>query len=112
MKLSWRGARCGAMAKAPGGSWFFPPLFHVYDGGIFCISSECMRIAEIATLYESVPPKFYGGTERIVSYLTEELVKLGHEVTLFASGDSVTKAHLVPSSELALRLDERSIDPA
>lgn len=53
-----------------------------------------MRIAQIAPLYESVPPKLYGGTERVVSYLTEELVRLGHEVTLFASGDSVTNAHL------------------
>jgi glycosyltransferase involved in cell wall biosynthesis len=54
-----------------------------------------MRIAQVAPLFESVPPKYYGGTERVVSYLTEELVQEGHEVTLFASGDSVTKAHLV-----------------
>src|SRR5439155_1245059 len=54
-----------------------------------------MRIAQVAPLFESVPPKYYGGTERIVSYLTEELVDQGHEVTLFASGDSVTKARLV-----------------
>ena len=47
-----------------------------------------MRIAQVAPLYESVPPKLYGGTERVVSYLTEELVRLGHDVTLFASGDS------------------------
>jgi len=47
-----------------------------------------MRIAQVAPLMESVPPRLYGGTERIVSYLTEELVKLGHQVTLFASGDS------------------------
>lgn len=47
-----------------------------------------MRIAQVAPLFESVPPKYYGGTERIVSYLTEELVRQGHEVTLFASGDS------------------------
>ncbi len=53
-----------------------------------------MKIAQIAPLFESVPPKFYGGTERVVSYLTEELVALGHEVTLFASGDSVTRARL------------------
>ena len=51
-----------------------------------------MKIAQIAPLIESVPPRFYGGTERVVSYLTEELVRLGHEVTLFASGDSVTSA--------------------
>jgi hypothetical protein len=56
-----------------------------------------MRIAQIAPLYESVPPKLYGGTERVVSYLTEELVRLGHEVTLFASGDSQTRAKLVPA---------------
>ena len=54
-----------------------------------------MRIAQVAPLYESVPPKLYGGTERVVSYLTEELVRLGHEVTLFASGDSETSAKLV-----------------
>ena len=55
-----------------------------------------MKIAQIAPLMESVPPRLYGGTERIVSYLTDELVRLGHEVTLFASGDSVSSAHLVP----------------
>ena len=54
-----------------------------------------MRIAQVAPLVESVPPKHYGGTERIVSYLTEELVRAGHEVTLFGSGDSVTNARLV-----------------
>jgi glycosyltransferase involved in cell wall biosynthesis len=65
-----------------------------------------MRIAQVAPLYESVPPKLYGGTERVVSYLTEELVEQGHEITLFASGDSVTQAHLVPSCPRALRLGE------
>ncbi len=55
-----------------------------------------MKIAQIAPLMESVPPRLYGGTERIVSYLTDELVRLGHEVTLFASGDSVSSANLVP----------------
>jgi glycosyltransferase involved in cell wall biosynthesis len=65
-----------------------------------------MRIAQIAPLWESVPPKFYGGTERIVSYLTEELVRLGHDVTLFASGDSVTTAHLEPIYNHALRLNK------
>jgi glycosyltransferase involved in cell wall biosynthesis len=69
-----------------------------------------MRIAEIAPLYESVPPKLYGGTERVVSYLTEELVELGHEVTLFASGDSVTAARLIPACPNSLRLDKRCID--
>jgi glycosyltransferase involved in cell wall biosynthesis len=64
-----------------------------------------MKIAQIAPLAESCPPKLYGGTERIVSYLTEELVRLGHDVTLFASGDSVTSAQLVPCARTALRLD-------
>ena len=64
-----------------------------------------MRIAQIAPLAEAVPPKFYGGTERVVSYLTEELVALGHEVTLFASGDSVTTAELDAVWPQALRLD-------
>jgi glycosyltransferase involved in cell wall biosynthesis len=66
-----------------------------------------MRIAQVAPLFESVPPKCYGGTERVVSYLTEELVRQGHEVTLFASGDSVTKARLVPACQRSLRLDAR-----
>lgn len=61
-----------------------------------------MRIAQVAPLYESVPPKLYGGTERVVSYLTEELVRLGHDVTLFASGDSQTSAKLVPACPRAL----------
>lgn len=61
-----------------------------------------MRIAQISTLFESVPPTRYGGTERVVSYLTEELVRLGHDVTLFASGDSVTSARLVPVCPRAL----------
>lgn len=64
-----------------------------------------MKIAQIAPLAESVPPKLYGGTERIVSYLTEELVRQGHDVTLFASGDSVTAAELVPVTDMALRLN-------
>src|SRR5688572_22320261 len=63
-----------------------------------------LKIAQIAPLFESVPPKLYGGTERVVSYLTDELVNLGHDVTLFASGDSVTKAKLVPVTPAALRL--------
>uniref|UniRef100_UPI0025866534 glycosyltransferase family 4 protein n=1 Tax=Acidiphilium sp. TaxID=527 RepID=UPI0025866534 len=65
----------------------------------------------IAPLYEAVPPKFYGGTERVVSYLTEELVALGHEVTLFASGDSETTAHLEAAWPRALRLDPAIRDP-
>lgn len=70
-----------------------------------------MRIAQIAPLVESVPPRLYGGTERIVSYLTEELVALGHDVTLFASGDSITAANLVPCVPKSLRLDESVINP-
>jgi glycosyltransferase involved in cell wall biosynthesis len=64
-----------------------------------------MRIAQVAPLHEAVPPRFYGGTERVVSYLTENLVELGHDVTLFASGDSATRARLVPICRQALRLD-------
>jgi glycosyltransferase involved in cell wall biosynthesis len=63
-----------------------------------------MKIAQIAPLVESVPPRLYGGTERVVSYLTEELVRLGHDVTLFASGDSRTAAELVACAPRALRL--------
>src|SRR5438552_10318942 len=63
-----------------------------------------MRIAQVAPLYESVPPKLYGGTERIVSHLTEALVRQGHDVTLYASGDSQTSARLVPMAASALRL--------
>jgi len=70
-----------------------------------------MKIAQIAPLFESCPPRLYGGTERIVSYLTEELVHQGHDVTLFASGDSCTKARLEAACETALRLDPRIRDP-
>ena len=69
-----------------------------------------MRIAQVSPLYERVPPKTYGGTERVVSYLTEELVRLGHEVTLFASGDSCTAARLVPACPSALRLTKGCVD--
>src|SRR6478672_11512558 len=64
-----------------------------------------MRIAQVAPLAEAVPPKLYGGTERVVSWLTEELVRQGHEVTLFASGDSVTAAELIAPCRRSLRLD-------
>jgi glycosyltransferase involved in cell wall biosynthesis len=70
-----------------------------------------MKIGQIAPLIESVPPRFYGGTERIVSYLTEELVRMGHEVTLFASGDSITSAQLVGCVPTAIRLDANIHDP-
>jgi glycosyltransferase involved in cell wall biosynthesis len=70
-----------------------------------------MKIAQVAPLYESVPPHLYGGTERVVSYLTEALVEQGHEVTLFASGDSITEARLIPGCERSLRLSEDCVDP-
>ena len=70
-----------------------------------------MRIAQIAPLAERVPPKLYGGTERVVSNLTEELIRQGHDVTLFASGDSVTAAKLVRCSNMALRLNPSVRDP-
>jgi glycosyltransferase involved in cell wall biosynthesis len=74
-------------------------------------SEVAVKIAQVAPLYESVPPRAYGGTERVVSYLTEALVEMGHEVTLFASGDSVTSAQLVPVVPRGLRLDPRKPDP-
>ncbi|HKD35610.1 MAG TPA: glycosyltransferase family 4 protein [Pirellulales bacterium] len=69
-----------------------------------------MKIAQVAPLFESVPPQRYGGTERVVSFLTEELVRRGHDVTLFASGDSRTAAKLVAGCPQALRLDKQSVD--
>jgi glycosyltransferase involved in cell wall biosynthesis len=73
-------------------------------------TSNPLRIAQVSPLYESVPPKLYGGTERVVSYLTEELVQQGHEVTLFASGDSITTARLIPCCLKSLRLDKNCVD--
>ncbi len=70
-----------------------------------------MKIAQVAPLYERVPPEQYGGTERVVSYLTEELVEWGHEVTLFASGDSITNAELVACCPRSLRTDPGCLDP-
>ena len=70
-----------------------------------------MRIAQVPPLAESVPPKLYGGTERVVSWLTEELIALGHDVTLFASGDSVTRGKLVPIVPRALRLSRPRPEP-
>jgi glycosyltransferase involved in cell wall biosynthesis len=69
-----------------------------------------MRIAQVAPLFESVPPRLYGGTERVVSYLTEALVAQGHDVTLFATADSLTRARLVAGAPHGLRLDGRSRD--
>src|SRR5437763_2101817 len=68
-----------------------------------------MRIAQIAPLYESVPPKLYGGTERIVAHLSNALVGLGHDVTLFASADAQTSATLVPVRDQAIRLDSHPL---
>ena len=70
-----------------------------------------MRIAEVSPLHESVPPRLYGGTERVLSFLTEELVRQGHEVTLFASADSQTSARLIPGCRRSLRLDPKVCDP-
>lgn len=70
-----------------------------------------LRIALVSPLYESVPPQLYGGTERVVSYLAEELVRMGHDVTLYASGDSRTAARLVPVVPRGLRLDPGCVDP-
>lgn len=70
-----------------------------------------MRIAQVAPLYESVPPQLYGGTERVVSYLTEALIEQGHDVTLFAAGDSITDAKLISVVPRSLRLDSTCTDP-
>ena len=70
-----------------------------------------MRIAQVAPLYESIPPRLYGGTERVVSYLSDTLTKMGHEVTLFASADSNTLANLRPVCDRSLRLDAECIEP-
>ena len=70
-----------------------------------------MRIAQVSPLFESCPPQGYGGTERVVSYLTEELVRQGHEITLFGSGVSKTNAILMAPCEQALRLNPKCKDP-
>jgi glycosyltransferase involved in cell wall biosynthesis len=75
-----------------------------------CLGGWTMRIAQVVPLMESVPPRLYGGTERHVSYLTEELVKQGHQVTLFASGDSATSARLIAAVPQALRLSGNLVD--
>jgi len=79
--------------------------------GAIALREETMKIAQIAPLMESVPPRLYGGTERVVSYLTDELAHLGHDVTLFASGDSISSAKLVRCVPMALRLDANVSDP-
>jgi glycosyltransferase involved in cell wall biosynthesis len=69
-----------------------------------------MKIAQVSPLYESVPPKLYGGTERVIFWLTEELVRQGHDVTLFATGDSITSARrLVAPCDTALRLNQEPL---
>jgi glycosyltransferase involved in cell wall biosynthesis len=73
-------------------------------------SHGAMKIAQVAPLYESVPPKLYGGTERVVSHLTNALVELGHDVVIYASGDSETRARLRPACPRAIRLDPYSVD--
>jgi hypothetical protein len=103
--ISWASAstpRCsfrhrrreGTPASHRANNLLFEVANHGY-GELTLRGSTTMKIAQIAPLIESVPPRLYGGTERIVSYLTEELVHLGHEVTLFASGDSLTSANLI-----------------
>ena len=87
--------------KSRGNRNFLPNLYRVVT----------LRIAQVAPLVETVPPETYGGTERIVSYLTEELVRLGEHVTLFASGGSTTNAELVPISARSLRADPDLKDP-
>jgi glycosyltransferase involved in cell wall biosynthesis len=74
------------------------------------VNVSSLRIAQVAPLVESVPPQLYGGTERVVAFLADELVRLGHEVTLFATGDSQTRAHLVPVWPRALRLGTPCLD--
>ena len=74
-------------------------------------SDRALRIAQVAPLAESVPPRLYGGTERVIAWLTDELLELGHDVTLFASGDSVTRATLVPVWPRSLRLGRPRSDP-
>src|SRR3954471_17002134 len=85
--------------------------FETLHGFVRCKGAPRMRIAQVAPLHESVPPRYYGGTERVVSWLTEKLVEFGHQVTLFASGDSVTNARLMKGCKEALRLDPHCVDP-
>lgn len=88
----------------------FPRHFYRGSSGFTNYFMSRLKIAQVAPLYESVPPKLYGGTERVVSFLTEELVRRGHDVTLFASGDSVTRAKLISPCAKALRLDQECVD--
>jgi glycosyltransferase involved in cell wall biosynthesis len=88
-----------------------PAVPRASDWPIRLPTGKRMRIAQVAPLAESVPPKLYGGTERVVAWLVEELVELGHQVSLFASGDSATRATLVPVWPRALRLGRPRADP-
>src|SRR5512143_1926403 len=109
-RLGYVCVRCSAAAQA------INPRLTRNKGSpfVFSLRSLCkafMRIAQVAPLAESVPPKFYGGTERVVAWLVDELVELGHEVTLFASGDSRTRGTLHPVWPHALRLGRPRTDP-
>src|SRR3954469_22911290 len=89
-------------------------MTHESDGAVRwleILTGTAMRVAQIAPLAESVPPKLYGGTERVVAWLIDELVELGNDVTLFASGDSRTRAKLVPVWPHAFRLGRQRTDP-
>src|SRR6202142_2528057 len=87
------------------------PVANLSATGSTDLGDRAMRIAQISPLNEAMPPKLYGGTERVVSWLTEELVAMGHDVTLFASGDSRTSAELDAIWPTALRFDETIRDP-
>src|ERR1700756_3063299 len=89
-----------------------PSSLHTRPFWAFCPGDRIMRIAQVAPLSEAVPPKLYGGTERIVSYLTEALVGLGHDVTFVPRGDSVTRAKLTAIIPHALRLSHSRVDAA
>ncbi len=101
------------MTNENASEWNSTGKFNIDPGGEFIARiGKFMRIAQIAPLAESVPPKLYGGTERVVAWLIDELVELGHEVTLFASGDSRTRGSLHPVWPRALRLGRPRSDPA
>src|SRR5512145_2832125 len=91
-------------------SWRILPAIGIPGTRIAPVFRPNMRIAQVAPLAESVPPRRYGGTERVVSYLTEELVRQGHDVTLFASGDSQTSAELISPCAEATRLRGHPLD--
>jgi hypothetical protein len=91
--------------------WNESPPVEFRNGRLVARLGNTMKIAQISPLMESCPPQLYGGTERVVSYLTEELVRQGHDVTLFASGDSITSARLEACCERARRLDANVGDP-